>query len=212
MARATKEEAQKTKQRIIETAITLFHAQGVSATSLEQIAEAAHLTRGAIYWHFRNKTDVVTEIHDQLHLSIMATMHRDLTDAAYRPVLRLKEAARHFLTSLRDDPMRAMVLKIFLTKCDYSGEMAGFLERQNENRSAALQMFANCFDEAIRTGDITCPNANGKILALALRCYMTGIVTEYVKNPQLFSSDQDIDHLVDFYFRKLEAAAPACSA
>lgn len=209
MARATKEEAQKTKQRILDTAIALFDSQGVSATTLEHIAEAASLTRGAIYWHFKNKGDVVAAIHDQVHLSIMATMHHDLTDRSRPPMLRLKAAAQHFLTSLRDDPLRAVVIRIFMSKCDYSGDMSVFLEQQNENRQTGLKMFAACFDEALQAGDIACPNADAAFLALALRCYITGIVTEYAKNPRMFASDNDIERLVDFYFRKIECGKAA---
>ncbi|KSB87046.1 hypothetical protein LFZ31_05135 [Salmonella enterica subsp. enterica serovar Newport str. S09097] len=39
-------------------ALRLFSQQGVSATSLAEIANAAGVTRGAIYWHFKNKSDL----------------------------------------------------------------------------------------------------------------------------------------------------------
>ena len=59
MPRKTKEEAQETRQRILDAAERVFQMQGVSRTSLAHIADAAGVTRGAIYWHFRNKADLV---------------------------------------------------------------------------------------------------------------------------------------------------------
>lgn len=53
MARKTKQQALETRQHILDVAIRLFSQQGVSATSLAQIAQAAGVTRGAIYWHFK---------------------------------------------------------------------------------------------------------------------------------------------------------------
>ena len=58
MVRRTKEEAQETRNRILDTAEQVFVKKGVSNTSLAQLAEAAGVTRGAIYWHFRNKADL----------------------------------------------------------------------------------------------------------------------------------------------------------
>src|ERR1700688_3142706 len=58
MVRRTKEEALETRNRILDTAEQVFVEKGVSNTSLAQLAEAAGVTRGAIYWHFKNKADL----------------------------------------------------------------------------------------------------------------------------------------------------------
>lgn len=64
MARKTKQQALETRQHILDVAMRLFSQQGVSATSLAQIAQAAGVTRGAIYWHFKDKSDLFGEIWD----------------------------------------------------------------------------------------------------------------------------------------------------
>ncbi|RME96025.1 MAG: TetR family transcriptional regulator, partial [Alphaproteobacteria bacterium] len=58
MARKTREEAEKTRQHILDAAFTLFARQGFSRTTLQQIAAAAGVTRGAVYWHFKDKVDL----------------------------------------------------------------------------------------------------------------------------------------------------------
>ena len=70
MARKTKQQALETRQHILDVAIRLFSQQGVSATSLAQIAQAAGVTRGAIYWHFKNKSDLFSEIWELSESSI----------------------------------------------------------------------------------------------------------------------------------------------
>ena len=62
MARKTKQEAQETRQHILDVALRIFSQQGVSSTSLGEIAKAAGVTRGAIYWHFKDKSDLFSEI------------------------------------------------------------------------------------------------------------------------------------------------------
>ena len=55
MVRRTKEDAQETRNRILDAAVEVFNRQGVAQTSLNDIAAEAGVTRGAIYWHFANK-------------------------------------------------------------------------------------------------------------------------------------------------------------
>ena len=66
MVRKTKEEAQETRNAILDAAERVFQERGVSHTSLAEIATAAGVTRGAIYWHFANKSDVFDALFEQI--------------------------------------------------------------------------------------------------------------------------------------------------
>src|SRR3954470_16660398 len=65
MVRRTKEEALATRHSILDAAELLFEKRGVSRTSLQDIAEAAGVTRGAIYWHFQGKEDLFTAMMER---------------------------------------------------------------------------------------------------------------------------------------------------
>ena len=53
------ESKERTRQRLLAEAQRLFRERGYAATSLEQIAEAADVTKGAIYGHFASKEDLL---------------------------------------------------------------------------------------------------------------------------------------------------------
>ena len=53
------ESKERTRQRLLAEAQRLFRERGYAATSLEQIAEAAEVTKGAIYGHFASKEDLM---------------------------------------------------------------------------------------------------------------------------------------------------------
>src|ERR1700749_4808455 len=60
VARMTRAESkERTRQRLLTEAQRLFRERGYAATSLEQIAEAAEVTKGAIYGHFASKEDLL---------------------------------------------------------------------------------------------------------------------------------------------------------
>ncbi|MGN1056456.1 MAG: TetR family transcriptional regulator, partial [Comamonas sp.] len=58
MARRTKEDAEMTRNQLLDAAQAVFFSKGVAGASLADIAQAASLTRGAIYWHFKDKADL----------------------------------------------------------------------------------------------------------------------------------------------------------
>jgi len=60
VARVTRETSKaRTRERLLTEAQRLFRERGYAATSLEQIAEAADVTKGAIYGHFSGKEDLL---------------------------------------------------------------------------------------------------------------------------------------------------------
>ncbi len=63
--RRTKEDSEETRKVILNAAKQVFGRKEYSATTLEEIAETANLTRGAVYWHFKNKEDLIHNLLDE---------------------------------------------------------------------------------------------------------------------------------------------------
>jgi len=62
MVRKTKEEAENTRREIMKAALDVFCQKGYSRTTFEDIAARINLTKGAVYWHFKNKPDLLMEL------------------------------------------------------------------------------------------------------------------------------------------------------
>lgn len=62
MSKRTHSEAMETKQNILNASRKLFSEKGFHKTSLSDIAREAGVTRGAVYWHFENKNDLLVEL------------------------------------------------------------------------------------------------------------------------------------------------------
>ena len=76
MVRRTKEEAEETRRLLLKTALKLFSEKGINTVTLAQVAKAAGVTRGAIYWHFNDKADML----EAMWSSISAPL-----ESIYRP-------------------------------------------------------------------------------------------------------------------------------
>ena len=55
-----------TKDFILDTAIDLFNEQGTAAVSTNHIAEAAGISPGNLYYHFKNKEDIIRAVLDRM--------------------------------------------------------------------------------------------------------------------------------------------------
>ena len=124
MARKTKEEALETRNAILDAAELVFHERGVSATSLAEIAEAAGVTRGAIYWHFVNKEALYDAMIQRVFAPVEAKFAELTQDTDANPIEILRQIALFVVGRVANDPRYSRIIAITWHKCEYVGEMA----------------------------------------------------------------------------------------
>src|SRR5258706_330493 len=111
MARRTKEEAQETRNRLIDAAERVFQEKGVAHASLEEIAAAAEVTRGAIYWHFKDKAELFDAMMQRVVLPVDAMLAgADCCEEA-NPLELLRRATRNCSTSTISPGVRRVNLQ-----------------------------------------------------------------------------------------------------
>lgn len=207
MARKTKEDAEATKDAILEAASIVFVNKGVAKASLEEIACTAGVTRGAVYWHFKNKADIFAALHEQLFTPFSEMLLEELEKKHPRPLEQLEALCVDLLIDLEDNAQKKRVLTIFFLRCDYSGDMECFLERQRQQKRKSMELFSRYFERAEEKGYL-CGNADPKILTQALICYVTGIAIEYLRNPETFNLKPQAQSLMRLFFRGLDTDIP----
>ncbi|WP_370451528.1 TetR family transcriptional regulator [Buttiauxella sp. B2] len=119
MVRKTKAEAYKTRRKLMEAAIYEFSNKGVAATTLYDISQAAGVTRGAVYWHFENKSKLFNDIWIEQR-SLIHTLEKALGDVGaeeFFAVLRNSLVAQ--LQGIAQDPMQRALMEILFHKCEY---------------------------------------------------------------------------------------------
>jgi TetR/AcrR family acrAB operon transcriptional repressor len=78
MARRTKVEAEKTRLRILKAALDLFSEEGYERTTFEDVAARIGMPKGAVYWHFKTKPDLLTALVAHMSQLHTARIGRDL--------------------------------------------------------------------------------------------------------------------------------------
>lgn len=185
MARKTKQEALATRQHILDVALRLFSQQGVSSTSLVDIARAAGVTRGAIYWHFKDKSDLFGEIWELSESSI-----GDL-EIEYRakfpddPLSVLREILIYILEATVVEERRRLMMEIIFHKCEFVGEMAVLQQAQRnlcmESYDRIEQVLKDCMGAGVLPAKLLTRRA-----AILMRSYISGLVENWLFAPGSF--------------------------
>lgn len=200
--RRSREDAQLTRQRIVEAAEQVFFAQGIARTTLEQIARAAGVTRGAIYWNFQNKADLINAVHGETQMPAEEFLLRILNEDNADALQRLEQYCADSLIRLHDDERYLRVYSILLLKCEYSEETQSLSERlriSKENVTRHLEIF---FEQLQRRGQIH-DSFEPRLLAMGLYAFMLGLYSDYLRYPDLYRMPDDARSLVGIYFNAL---------
>jgi len=119
MARNTKEKALETRDRILDAAEDVFNDKGVSNTSLNDVAQAAGVTRGAIYWHFKNKSDLFDAMCSRVRLPIQDMIEDMADEKTADPFDQLSKGCAFVMQQVVENPHYRKVLTILFHKCEY---------------------------------------------------------------------------------------------
>lgn len=198
--RQTKENAEKTKFDLMDSAEQLFLKYGVSHTSLQSIAQHAGLTRGAIYWHFKNKNDLLHQMFDQVRLPPQLMAQR-LESAPLENQLRaLRDLYVDSICSLAKDERKRRVMTILLHHCELTGELqqAGKMHQAYTEKLIDL-----CEAYLTRTANQLHPGVSPRSAALTLHALLFGLFTEWTRDNNWFDPELEGAALIDPIFRGL---------
>lgn len=138
MARKTKEDAQVTRALILDAAERVFHRRGVSRTTLQEIAQEAGLTRGAIYWHFENKGELFHAMMERVTLPMMAGMTEITPADQERPLERIRRNTASALQQIVHNDQVRRVFEIATQKLEYVDELQSMRERHVAGRNECI--------------------------------------------------------------------------
>ena len=190
MARKTKQQALETRQHILDVALRLFSKQGVSSTSLAQIAQAAGVTRGAIYWHFKDKTDLFSEIWQLSESSISDLETEYRAKFPNDPLSVVREILVYVLEATVTDKRRRLMMEIIFHKCEFVGEMVTLQQAQRsiclESYDRIEQTLQDCIAAKMLPANFLTRRA-----AILMRSYLSGLMENWLLAPNAFDLQKD---------------------
>lgn len=185
MARRTKEDALKTRHALLDAAELVFERRGVSSTSLQEVAEAAGVTRGAVYWHFRDKADLYNAMMDRAVLPFEQHWLVPGADDAADPMARLRALMLDILCRIATEPRLQRVVAISTLKVEYVGELDAVRERHLRVCTQATQRIERLLSQAAAAGQLA-SGISPKAAARALHALVDGLIHNWMLDREAF--------------------------
>lgn len=203
MARKTKEDAEVTRQNLLSAALKVFSRQGYAAARLEDIAEEAGVTRGAIYWHFKNKADLYNILVGETLGGIQSVVDRAVRQGG--TFLEIQRRVMIYITTLPEvDEVYRAVMELTILKTGYEPELQEGLRAKNEAAQQVEEELAGYFRMGIAIGEVRA-ELDPVIAARSMMAYMNGILLNWLMDQQAFSLRQCVPALIDIYIRGIAA-------
>ncbi len=206
MVRKTKEEALETRERILDAAERVFQQKGVSRTSLHEVAAAAGVTRGAIYWHFQNKA----ELFDAMIERVCAPFE-NLCSGPQILVGRedklgfVREMAIDFLRRVESDQRYGQVFEIAWHKCEYVDEMCAIRDKYLEVGNRYLAVLETAIRDAQEKGRLRA-DVDPRQAAIGLHALVDGLAINWTLAPGGFPLGEMAPGIIDAYLAGLGTA------
>ena len=183
MVRKTKEDAELTRQRIIDAARAVFLTRGVSRSSLEHIATEATVTRGAVYWHFKNKTDIFYALRDRAFLPLIDRMYDTLGVQSDNidPLTQIENSLCDTINQLNENTEMRQIYEIMMIKCEYVDEFATVLQQMLSNCSDITEKIQLAYERAKEQNLLT-TTLTPHALALDTHLFFSGLLHMWVKD------------------------------
>lgn len=202
MARRSKEDALATRNGLLDAAERVFLAQGVAGTSLNDIAVAAGTTRGAIYWHFKDKADLFNAMMDRVAMPLQQAL--SLVEAAPErdPLPGMKNAMRLALRRTVTDPQTRRVFEVATHKVEYVASLCAVRERHLQVRNLWVDRLRQVLlrSAAARGVRMALP---ASVAAQALQALMDGLIQNWLLEPGAFDLEGVGMKAMDVYLRGL---------
>ena len=202
MARRTKEDALATRNGLLDAAERLFQQQGVSGTSLQDIASAAGASRGAVYWHFKDKADLFNAMMQRVTLPLESAMEQARGVPGEDPLPQLRAALVAALHRTATDAHTRRVFEVATQKVEYVEAMGKVRERHVGACTTSVVHIKHALQRSarVRGARLRMP---ARPAAQGLRALVIGLIQDWLLDPHAFELEKAGRQAIDCYLAGL---------
>ena len=202
--RRTKEEAEQTRRALLDAGLRVFGRQGFAATTLEDIAREAAVTRGAIYWHFGGKAELYQALMEERFGPANALLG-EILSADQPPLAKLRLLLVRTLEYLEEDAGYRAVLELTLFKSEATPDLAAGIAAKAQATRALRASLAALIQAGVAAGALR-PSVEPDAAALAVIGLLNGVAATWLLDPAAFSPRAQAAPIADAFLYGLAAA------
>ncbi|POR09467.1 TetR family transcriptional regulator [Diaphorobacter sp. LR2014-1] len=202
MARRTKEDADATRNSLLDAAERVFYEKGVSRASLSDIAQAAGATRGAIYWHFKDKVALFNAMMDRVTHPLEQVGSKSASMATLPPLERLRSMVDFVQRTIVQDERTRRVFEIALYRVEYVNDLAAVRDNHIEGCADFCALIEGELRSAAEDQNLQLP-MEPHTAAMGVRALFDGLLQSWLLTHGRFDLVTVSRGAIDAYLRGL---------
>ncbi|WP_225000052.1 TetR/AcrR family transcriptional regulator [Cesiribacter sp. SM1] len=135
----TRSEAEETRNRLLQAGLSVFLERGFDRTSLEEIAQRVDMTRGAVYWHFKDKLALFEELVEKRLKPTQEQLEKLLKDEEIPPLQKITSFLKQALHLLAEDEEYRLSQQLLNKSCNALPELVSHYSLWQEKYLLALE-------------------------------------------------------------------------
>jgi len=200
--RRTKEEAEATRAKLLKTALSVFSAKGYAAATLDDVAKAAKVTRGAIYWHFKSKADLYNTLIQELSARGATVVQQAVAEGGtFIEILR--RIFVRLCAVVEDDKEARAVMELGLFKTGLDPELQAGRRKQIDEGNALIAGIADAMRAGVMQG-ILRNDMEPADMARAFIAFENGAIQMWLASPKSFSLKTSAESFADILIAGLK--------
>ncbi len=189
MPRRTKEDALKTKKAILKSALDVIYEKGYTRATLIDIAKGINLTKGAVYWHFKNKQELFIALSQYMEDRISDSLHHLYSKALN--LIELEKMLHEMIILIHGDPELNKYYSIALFRMEWTEELSG-IKQFFDDQDEALFLFIKQIFENDGLKNTTPPETNMEFQVRSLLALVDGLLSYCLS----LSKQEDVPKLI----------------
>lgn len=207
MARRTREEALETREQLLDAAERVFRERGVGHASMAEVADAAGVTRGAVYHHFESKAELFQALMARAEMPIDTAFedfeNQDIAD----PLAMFRQQGLQALEHLTSSQQIQNIFEVIFLRCEYTDELAPVGLQHVQDRLQCLGKCKAVLDQAVAKGQLPA-DTDTHLAAHGAIAFVGGLMRDWVEAPHTFDLKAAAPQLIDTYIGGLRVSPP----
>lgn len=200
--RRTKEEAAVTRATVLKAALSVFSAKGYAATTLDDVATAAKVTRGAIYWHFKSKADLYNTLVEEMSARGASIVQQAVAEGGTLiDILRRVFISQCVL--IEDDKEARAVMELALFKTGLDSDLQAGRKKQIDAGNALIAGIADAMKMGVSQG-ILRDDIDPTDMARAFIAFENGAIQQWLASPKSFSLKKSAESFAEILIKGLQ--------
>lgn len=184
--RKTKEEADATREKLLDAALGVFSKKGYAIATLDDIAGEAGVTRGALYWHFKGgKPEVFQALIKERSRGVEGIM-AEILGSGRSPLKKLEDLMIRLMEYMEEDPDFRAVQEVMMFKTEMLPELAEGMEEKYEAQRQSLELAVGLIEQGKKLGEIR-KDVDPRTAAIAAIGLLNGVMIIWLLDDSLYS-------------------------